>query len=86
MSVKATVRSLAAASIAVAFLVMGMKFVAWYVTGSVALLSDALESIVNVIAASVAWYAIRLSHKPADEEHPFGHHMRNIFLPLPKVC
>ena len=79
MSVKATVRRLAAASIAVAFLVMGMKFVAWHVTGSVALLSDALESIVNVIAASVAWYAIRLSHKPADEEHPFGHHKAEYF-------
>ena len=79
MSVKATVRRLAAASIAVAFVVMGMKFVAWYVTGSVALLSDALESIVNVIAASVAWYAIRLSHKPADEEHPFGHHKAEYF-------
>ncbi len=79
MSVKATVRRLAAASIAVAFIVMGMKFVAWYVTGSVALLSDALESIVNVIAASIAWYAIRLSHKPADEEHPFGHHKAEYF-------
>lgn len=79
MSVKATVRRLAAASIAVAFVVMGMKFVAWHVTGSVALLSDALESIVNVIAASVAWYAIRLSHKPADEEHPFGHHKAEYF-------
>lgn len=79
MSVKATVRRLAAASIAVAFLVMGMKFVAWHVTGSVALLSDALESIVNVIAASVAWYAIRLSHKPADAEHPFGHHKAEYF-------
>ncbi len=79
MSVKATVRRLAAASIAVAILVMGMKFVAWYVTGSVALLSDALESIVNVIAASVAWYAIRLSHKPADDDHPFGHHKAEYF-------
>ena len=79
MSVKATVRRLAAASIAVAFVVMGMKFVAWYVTGSVALFSDALESIVNVIAASIAWYAIRVSHKPADDEHPFGHHKAEYF-------
>lgn len=79
MSVKATVRRLAAASIAVAFLVMSMKFVAWYVTGSVALFSDALESIVNVIAASIAWYAIRLSHKPADDDHPFGHHKAEYF-------
>ncbi len=79
MGVKATVRRIAAASIAVAFLVMGMKFVAWYVTGSVALFSDALESIVNVIAAGIAWYAIRLSHKPADEDHPFGHHKAEYF-------
>ena len=54
-------RRLASASIGIAFLVMGLKFVAWHVTGSVALFSDALESIVNVIAASIAWYAIRVS-------------------------
>jgi cation diffusion facilitator family transporter len=79
MSVKATVRRLAAASIAVAFLVMGMKFAAWYVTGSVALFSDALESIVNVIASIIAWLAIRVSHKPADDDHPFGHHKAEYF-------
>jgi cation diffusion facilitator family transporter len=67
------VQRLATASIAVAFLVMGLKFLAWWLTGSVALFSDALESIVNVIAASIAWYAIRVSHTPADEDHPFGH-------------
>ena len=67
------VQRLATASIAVAFLVMGLKFLAWWLTGSVALFSDALESIVNVIAASIAWYAIRVSHTPADDDHPFGH-------------
>jgi cation diffusion facilitator family transporter len=74
MTDKQRVRRLAAWSIAVAFGVMGLKFVAWWVTGSVALFSDALESIVNVIAALVAFYAIRVSHTPADDNHPFGHH------------
>ena len=61
-------------SIAVAFAVMGLKYAAYHVTGSVALYSDALESIVNVVTAFVAWYAIRLSYKPEDSSHPFGHH------------
>ncbi len=73
------VRRLATGSIFIAFLVMAMKFVAWRLTGSVALFSDALESIVNVIAAMVAWYAIRVSHKPADDDHPFGHHKAEYF-------
>ena len=79
MSANQTVRQLATASIGIAFLVMGLKFLAWHLTGSVALFSDALESIVNVIAASVAWYAIRVSHKPADDDHPFGHHKAEYF-------
>ncbi len=76
---KQTVRRLATASIFVALAIMAMKFVAWRVTGSVALFSDALESIVNVIAGVAAWYAIRLSHKPADDDHPFGHHKAEYF-------
>jgi cation diffusion facilitator family transporter len=79
MSANHTVRRLAGASIAVAFAVMGLKFLAWHWTGSVALFSDALESIVNVIAACIAWYAIRVSHKPADDNHPFGHHKAEYF-------
>ena len=69
---KKRVRQLAGWSIAVAFMVMALKFVAWRMTGSVALLSDALESIVNVIAAAAALWAIRLSHKPADQTHQHG--------------
>ena len=61
-------------SIIIAFTVMALKFVAWHVTGSVALYSDALESIVNVIAAFLAYFAVRVSHKDADQEHPHGHH------------
>jgi cation diffusion facilitator family transporter len=48
-------------------------------TGSVALYSDALESIVNVITAAAALWAIRVSHKPADQDHPFGHHKAEYF-------
>jgi cation diffusion facilitator family transporter len=74
MTPKEKIRRIAAWSIVVALAVMGLKFVAWQLTGSVALYSDAMESIVNVIAASIAWYAIRVSHIPADAEHPHGHH------------
>ena len=76
---KKRVRQLAGWSIAVAFMVMALKFVAWRMTGSVALLSDALESIVNVIAAAAALWAIRLSHKPADQTHQHGHHKAEYF-------
>lgn len=79
MPVKQRIRRLAFASIFVAFGVMGLKFAAWKVTGSVALYSDALESIVNVIAAGVAYWAIRVSHKPADADHPHGHHKAEYF-------
>ena len=48
-------------------------------TGSVALYSDALELIVNVIAAAAAFWAITVSHKPADQDHPFGHHKAEYF-------
>lgn len=70
----AGVERLALWSIPIALSVMGLKYVAYLLTGSVALYSDALESIVNVIAALGAWWAIRLSHTPADSNHPFGHY------------
>lgn len=73
------VRRLAFLSIFAAFGVMALKFVAWRLTGSVALYSDALESIVNVIAAFVAYFAIGYAHKPADDTHPFGHHKAEYF-------
>jgi cation diffusion facilitator family transporter len=76
---KRRVATLAFWSIIVALVVMGLKFVAWRMTGSVALYSDALESIVNVITATAAVWAIRVSHKPADQDHPFGHHKAEYF-------
>ena len=64
---------LAAGSIAVGLLVLGLKFLAWKLTGSVALYSDALESIINVATAIAAFIAIRVSAMPADDNHPYGH-------------
>lgn len=69
----------AAASIAVALVVMGIKYLAYLKTGSVALYSDALESIVNVVTAIAALVALRVSLRPADKNHPFGHHKAEYF-------
>ena len=74
MASKYRVAQLALWSIPVALAVLALKFAAWWITDSVALYSDALESIVNVIAAVFALWAIRVSHLPADDNHPFGHH------------
>lgn len=52
--------------------VFGMKMAAWWATGSVGLLSDALESTVNIVAAVVALFALRTAMKPADAMHHFG--------------
>lgn len=66
-------------SIAVALLVMGLKYLAYWRTGSVALYSDALESIVNLVTAVVALYAIHISSQPADRNHQFGHYKAEYF-------
>ncbi|WP_428425609.1 cation diffusion facilitator family transporter [Pararhizobium sp.] len=65
--------------IPLAMAVLGLKMLAWWVTGSVALLSDGLESIVNVIAAIVAFVVIGYAAKPADAGHPFGHYKAEYF-------
>lgn len=64
---------IATASVAVALIVLGLKAGAWWLTGSVALFADALESVVNVAAAVAALLAIRLSALPPDANHPYGH-------------
>jgi cation diffusion facilitator family transporter len=69
----------AVVSIAVAAVVLGLKYLAYWRTGSVALYSDALESIVNLITAAVALYAIHVSSQPADRQHQFGHHKAEYF-------
>lgn len=60
-------------SIAAAAATISLKVLAWSVTGSVGLLSDAAESAVNLVAAVVALLALRWAAKPADEEHTYGH-------------
>lgn len=60
-------------SIGAAVLTIGMKSVAYLLTGSVGLLSDALESVVNLVAAVLALIALTAAAKPADERHHFGH-------------
>lgn len=64
---------LAFGSILIGIAVLALKFGAYWLTGSVALYSDALESTINVVAALVAFAALRLSAKPADANHPYGH-------------
>ncbi|WP_419898520.1 cation diffusion facilitator family transporter [Roseomonas sp. USHLN139] len=64
---------LAAGSVVVSLVVLGLKALAWWLTGSVALLADALESIVNVAAAGAALIAVRLAATPPDANHPYGH-------------
>jgi cation diffusion facilitator family transporter len=69
----ASLLHLALVSVGIGVTVLGLKFWAWGLTGSVALWSDALESFVNVATAVAALFAIRYSAKPADDDHPFGH-------------
>jgi cation diffusion facilitator family transporter len=71
--------AIAAASLLVGLIVLGLKFLAWYLTGSIALYSDALESIVNVVTAIVALIAVRLAQKPADAALPYGYHKAEYF-------
>jgi cation diffusion facilitator family transporter len=65
---------MATANIAVACLVMGLKYAAYAMTGSIALYSDAVESIVNILTAIIAFVAIDMARRPADTHHQFGHH------------
>lgn len=70
---------IAIGSIVVGCLVLALKAAAWWVTGSVALYSDALESIVNVAASVIAFIAIRVAAMPADANHPYGHEKAEFF-------
>jgi cation diffusion facilitator family transporter len=63
----------ARASVLVGALLLVTKFVAYGLTGSAAIFSDALESVVNVAAAVMAVWALSLAHRPADHSHPYGH-------------
>ncbi|GHG83335.1 cation diffusion facilitator family transporter [Pseudodonghicola xiamenensis] len=71
--------TLALGSLFVGLAVLGIKTLAWKMTGSVALLSDALESIVNVATAAAALLAVIYANRPADANHPYGHHKAELF-------
>jgi cation diffusion facilitator family transporter len=66
-------------SIAVALATIALKTGAWWVSDSVSLLSDALESLVNLAGAVFALLMVTVAERPPDEEHPFGHHKAEYF-------
>jgi len=70
---------IAAGSLAVAVIVLVLKGLAAWWTGSIALYSDALESVVNLVTAGVALFAVRLSERPADATLPYGYHKAEYF-------
>ncbi|PIG07427.1 cation diffusion facilitator family transporter [Comamonas sp. 26] len=66
-------------SVVVALLTIVLKTLAWWLTGSVGLLSDALESFVNLAGAMFALTMVTVAKRPADTEHPYGHHKAEYF-------
>lgn len=79
MAVANRTLTIAAISLGVGLVVLGLKLLAWRLTGSIALYSDALESIVNVVTAILALIAVRLSQRPADASLPYGYHKAEYF-------
>ena len=73
------VRSYLKLSIAVALATIALKTGAWWVTDSVSLLSDALESLVNLAGAMFALTMVIVADQPADADHPYGHHKAEYF-------
>jgi cation diffusion facilitator family transporter len=60
-------------SLALGCLLLAVRFAAYYLTKSAAIFSDALEGVVNVLTSAFAVYSIRVAHRPADQDHPYGH-------------
>jgi cation diffusion facilitator family transporter len=73
---------IAAGSVAVGAVVLGLKALAWFLTGSAALYSDAAESVVNVVGSGVAFLALRFAAMPADANHPYGHDKAELFAAI----
>ncbi len=67
------------ASVLVALVTIAMKTAAWAVTDSVGLLSDAMESLVNLASAMFGLWMVTVAARPPDEDHPFGHHKAEYF-------
>ena len=67
------------ASVVVALVTIALKTGAWWLTDSVGLLSDAMESLVNLASAVFGLMMVTIAARPADEEHPYGHHKAEYF-------
>ena len=67
------------ASVVVAIITIGLKTSAWYITDSVGLLSDAMESFVNLASAIFGLAMVTIAQRPADDDHPNGHHKAEYF-------
>ena len=74
-----TPQHLLRASVVVAMITIVLKTLAWYITDSVGLLSDAMESFVNLASALFALAMVTIAKRPADAEHPYGHHKAEYF-------
>src|SRR6188768_4282224 len=66
-------------SILAAVLTLGLKFLAYWLTGSVGLLSDAAESIINLLAATAAFFSLLYAARPVDASHTYGHEKIEFF-------
>jgi cation diffusion facilitator family transporter len=74
-----TPRRLMWASVGVALVTIALKTLAWWLTGSVGLLSDAMESVVNLAGATFGLAMVTVAARPADADHPYGHHKAEYF-------
>jgi cation diffusion facilitator family transporter len=74
-----TPRRLLMASVVVAVITITLKTLAWWVTDSVGLLSDAMESLVNLASAVFGLVMVTIAARPADDDHPYGHHKAEYF-------
>ena len=73
-------------SIAVALATIALKTAAWWVSDSVGLLSDALESLVNLAGAMFALAMVTVAARPPDDEHPYGHSRQSTSAAASKAC
>jgi len=67
------IRAAGVASVTVALSLVGLKLVAWFATGSIAMLSSLADSVLDLLASSMTLIAVRFAFEPADREHRFGH-------------
>ncbi|MDO8441693.1 MAG: cation diffusion facilitator family transporter, partial [Polaromonas sp.] len=74
-----TPQRLLMASVAVALVTIVLKTGAWYITDSVGLLADAMESFVNLASAVFGLAMVTIAQRPADDDHPYGHHKAEYF-------